>query len=72
MSEIADCRLQLPTVLAWEKMHFWPTRGQAEVALNEAEYWPQGGDWTLLYLQTPGVCELLVLKCRSLHFPGVS
>lgn len=66
MSEIADCRL-----LAWEKMHFWPTRGQAEVAL-EAEYWPQGGDWTLLYLQTPGVCELLVLKCRSLHFPGVS
>lgn len=71
MSEIADCRLQLPTVLAWEKMHFWPTRGQAEVAL-EAEYWPQGVDWTLLYLQTPGVCELLVLKCRSLHFPGVS
>lgn len=50
-----------------------PGRGDLDVLafIVEAEHSPHGGDWTLLHLPVAGE-TVLVLKCRSPHFPGVS
>lgn len=62
-------------LLPWEKMHFWPAWGQAEVDLNglafilEAEHLSRGGDWTHSIFRVQGFGNCVSPEVSQSTFP---